>query len=194
MGNFDEALKDAEAAVDMQPDWPKGYYRKAMALRGLHRHEEALLAFLCCAAFDQQLSPEISQAMQEVWSFSFFLYHNGLCYLCFQIMVQCQPSFIVVQVLYNLVALIAHNGVGSGGRRLSSSQLRRSSSFSSVEEYTSDEEMVPVSRKTRPDPPLPPADIGINPRLHHFVERINAGLQDIKRQSKIVMQSVQFER
>ncbi|NXB08789.1 TTC31 protein, partial [Cnemophilus loriae] len=35
LGRYEEALADAEAALALQPGWPKGYFRKGKALRGL---------------------------------------------------------------------------------------------------------------------------------------------------------------
>jgi stress-induced-phosphoprotein 1 len=33
---FDKALEDATKVVEIKPDWPKGYTRKAAAAHGLH--------------------------------------------------------------------------------------------------------------------------------------------------------------
>ena len=38
---FDEALQDGQHAIDLSPDWSKGYQRKAMALHGAGKLEEA---------------------------------------------------------------------------------------------------------------------------------------------------------
>jgi len=40
-GNYAEALKDAEKAIELKPDWPRGYSRRATALHFLGRLEEA---------------------------------------------------------------------------------------------------------------------------------------------------------
>ncbi|NXY12931.1 TTC31 protein, partial [Atrichornis clamosus] len=45
LGRFEEALRDAEAALGLQPGWPKGSFRKGKALRGLQRYAEAARAF-----------------------------------------------------------------------------------------------------------------------------------------------------
>mmetsp|Transcript_13450 Transcript_13450/g.23933 ORF Transcript_13450/g.23933 Transcript_13450/m.23933 type:complete len:431 (+) Transcript_13450:177-1469(+) len=45
MGRFKEALEDAEAAIAVNPEWVKGYYRKATSLAGLKRFDEAKAAF-----------------------------------------------------------------------------------------------------------------------------------------------------
>ena len=44
MGEPDAALSDALAATISAPDWPKGWARKAMALKALEDHAEALAA------------------------------------------------------------------------------------------------------------------------------------------------------
>ncbi|KFM27326.1 Tetratricopeptide repeat protein 28 [Auxenochlorella protothecoides] len=43
---FEKALEDAEAAVALAPSWDKGYWRKGVALEGLHRIADAVQAFL----------------------------------------------------------------------------------------------------------------------------------------------------
>ena len=41
LGDFEIALADADKAIDLRPDWPKGYFRRARALRSLKRFSEA---------------------------------------------------------------------------------------------------------------------------------------------------------
>ena len=41
LGDFETALVDAEKAIELRIDWPKGYFRRARALRGLKRFTEA---------------------------------------------------------------------------------------------------------------------------------------------------------
>ena len=41
LGDFDIALADADKAIELRPDWPKGYFRRARALRSLKRFSEA---------------------------------------------------------------------------------------------------------------------------------------------------------
>eukprot|EP00850_Spirogloea_muscicola_P018577 SM000172S03050 [mRNA] locus=s172:34492:36672:+ [translate_table: standard] len=43
------ALADAEAAIALQPEWDKGYFRKGSALERLKRYDEALAAFKVAA-------------------------------------------------------------------------------------------------------------------------------------------------
>lgn len=38
---FEKALEDAEAVIRLQPSWPKGHFRKAIALRSLGRLRDA---------------------------------------------------------------------------------------------------------------------------------------------------------
>lgn len=44
-GNYVQALEDAEKAIEMKPDWIKGWSRKGTALCYLKRYEEAKIAF-----------------------------------------------------------------------------------------------------------------------------------------------------
>lgn len=44
MNKGEEALKDAEAAIDADPNWAKGYVRKALALQRLKKFDESLAA------------------------------------------------------------------------------------------------------------------------------------------------------
>lgn len=59
MGKFEEALKDADQVIRLRPNWPKGYYRRAEALKGLGRHEDALLSLLHCAAMERSLMCDV---------------------------------------------------------------------------------------------------------------------------------------
>ncbi|PKU46780.1 tetratricopeptide repeat protein 31 isoform x1 [Limosa lapponica baueri] len=42
---YEEALKDAQVSLGLQPGWPKGFFRKGKALRGLKRYAEAASTF-----------------------------------------------------------------------------------------------------------------------------------------------------
>ncbi|GCC19086.1 hypothetical protein chiPu_0020965, partial [Chiloscyllium punctatum] len=42
---YSRALSDAQIAVNLNPSWPKGYFRKARALAGVKRYTEAIEAF-----------------------------------------------------------------------------------------------------------------------------------------------------
>lgn len=43
--DFKNALRDAERIVDLQPDWPRGWYRKGIALRSIAKFASAERAF-----------------------------------------------------------------------------------------------------------------------------------------------------
>ncbi|XP_035681719.1 LON peptidase N-terminal domain and RING finger protein 1-like [Branchiostoma floridae] len=51
------ALKDALLVCQLRPDWPKGHYRKGMALIGMDRQEEAMSCFLQCLTLDPDVRP-----------------------------------------------------------------------------------------------------------------------------------------
>lgn len=57
---WEDALNDAEKAIELKPDWVKGYGRKGTALQGLARWEEALQAF----QDGLQLEPENAQLIK----------------------------------------------------------------------------------------------------------------------------------
>ncbi|XP_035170354.1 tetratricopeptide repeat protein 31-like isoform X2 [Oxyura jamaicensis] len=42
---YEEALRDALMSLSLQPNWPKGFFRKGKALRGLKRYAEAVRTF-----------------------------------------------------------------------------------------------------------------------------------------------------
>ncbi|NXK00759.1 TTC31 protein, partial [Corythaixoides concolor] len=42
---YEEALRDAQVSLGLQPGWPKGFFRKGKALRGLERYAEAVRTF-----------------------------------------------------------------------------------------------------------------------------------------------------
>ncbi|KAM7113065.1 tetratricopeptide repeat protein 31 isoform 2-T2 [Ciconia maguari] len=42
---YEEALRDAQVSLGLQPGWPKGFFRKGKALRGLKRYAEAARTF-----------------------------------------------------------------------------------------------------------------------------------------------------
>uniref|UniRef100_A0A3B4B803 Uncharacterized protein n=1 Tax=Periophthalmus magnuspinnatus TaxID=409849 RepID=A0A3B4B803_9GOBI len=41
LDQFPQALADAERSIQLAPDWPKGYFRKGIALMGMKRYSEA---------------------------------------------------------------------------------------------------------------------------------------------------------
>ncbi|XP_037069975.1 LON peptidase N-terminal domain and RING finger protein 3-like [Pollicipes pollicipes] len=56
-----EALRDAESAIQLQPFWAKGYFRQAAALRSLGRLEDALVAYVLCAALEETPSAVLTE-------------------------------------------------------------------------------------------------------------------------------------
>ena len=44
-GDFAQALKDASKTVELKKDWPKGYSRKATALKCMGRYDDAINAY-----------------------------------------------------------------------------------------------------------------------------------------------------
>jgi len=65
MGNALAALEDAEMAVALRPDWPKGYLRRGSALKVLGRHEEALQDFFACLMLEQGLAKPVKQELAK---------------------------------------------------------------------------------------------------------------------------------
>ena len=43
--NFVDALADGEKCISIKSDWAKGHQRKAMALHGMRRYEDAAFAY-----------------------------------------------------------------------------------------------------------------------------------------------------
>lgn len=62
---FDKALEDGEICVHLSPSWAKGYQRKAMALHGLDRLQEAFLTFEEALKLDPS-SSQIQQGISAV--------------------------------------------------------------------------------------------------------------------------------
>ncbi|TRY69941.1 hypothetical protein TCAL_01247 [Tigriopus californicus] len=69
MGQFPKALQDAIRARDLNPEWPKAYYRQGVALQCLGKHSDALAAFANGLAQDpkslQLLAGLIEAAMKS---------------------------------------------------------------------------------------------------------------------------------
>jgi len=59
---FEKALRDAEKAISLAPDWPKGYFRKGRALAGLEKYVEAEQAFIQVLKLDRNCD----DGMQEL--------------------------------------------------------------------------------------------------------------------------------
>ena len=45
MNQFQPALEDGIKAIEVKPDWSKGYQRKAMALHALGQYDEAITEY-----------------------------------------------------------------------------------------------------------------------------------------------------
>ncbi|KAK4692048.1 translocation protein SEC72, partial [Phenoliferia sp. Uapishka_3] len=65
MGNFVEALVDANAVIALKRPWVKGHFRKGKALQGLGRLEESREAFLLGLQFDPT-AEDLSAGVAEV--------------------------------------------------------------------------------------------------------------------------------
>jgi len=66
MAMYVEALRDADQVISLRQDWPKGQYRRAEALRGLGRNEEALIALLFCSALEKSPQSDICTEIAKV--------------------------------------------------------------------------------------------------------------------------------
>jgi len=66
MGNYEAALKDADQVTSLRPDWPKGHFRRADALRSLGRYDDALIALLSCSAWEKTLHLDICDDISSV--------------------------------------------------------------------------------------------------------------------------------
>lgn len=67
LGKYDEALKDAEEAIRLKPDWAKGHSRKGAALAFLKRNEDALMAYMEAFDHDPQ-NEQVKQAIRDLKS------------------------------------------------------------------------------------------------------------------------------
>ncbi|XP_059673808.1 tetratricopeptide repeat protein 31 [Gavia stellata] len=59
---YEEALRDAQVSLGLQPGWPKGLFRKGKALRGLERYAEAASTFrelLCLDGSDAEAAAQL---------------------------------------------------------------------------------------------------------------------------------------
>ena len=57
MGKFERALDDANEVIEINPDWAKGYSRKAAAFQGLERDAEALQLYTKSLRMDPNSQP-----------------------------------------------------------------------------------------------------------------------------------------
>lgn len=54
MGQYEKALQDADVAISLAPDWPKGYFRRGRALAGLKLYSDAESSFAQVLKLDKQ--------------------------------------------------------------------------------------------------------------------------------------------
>ncbi|VAH95742.1 unnamed protein product [Triticum turgidum subsp. durum] len=64
IGEARDALVDANACIRLQPDWPKGYWRKGAALTALKDHKEACDTYMAAMKLDPT-SQEIHEAFWD---------------------------------------------------------------------------------------------------------------------------------
>ncbi|PSC68906.1 malonate-ligase [Micractinium conductrix] len=67
LGDFTAALRDAEAALAVEPAWAKALYRKAAALQGLGRRRDAAAAALAAAAAEPS-NREVQALLRQLGS------------------------------------------------------------------------------------------------------------------------------
>ncbi|XP_013785671.2 uncharacterized protein LOC106469705 [Limulus polyphemus] len=67
LGDYKKALSDAEVAISLSPQWPKGYFRKGRALSGLKKYVEAEEAFEKVLKLDKDCSDAVEE-LQKVRS------------------------------------------------------------------------------------------------------------------------------
>ena len=65
MGQFDNALTDAEAAIKCDPEWAKGYFRKGQALMGLKKPHAATEAFETSLRVDQKANKTVEKELAK---------------------------------------------------------------------------------------------------------------------------------
>lgn len=65
LGEHEASLRDAEASVNVRPDWAKGHFRKGTALQKLDRHEEAFVSMFQCVSIERATSDHSQTAASE---------------------------------------------------------------------------------------------------------------------------------
>ncbi|GLG96911.1 Uncharacterized protein GBIM_03784 [Gryllus bimaculatus] len=61
LGNYTKALKDADKAINLAPNNPKGYYRRGEALKGLNQFKEAQEAFERVVELDEECEDAVHE-------------------------------------------------------------------------------------------------------------------------------------
>ncbi|KAK6185754.1 hypothetical protein SNE40_007916 [Patella caerulea] len=64
MQQYDKALKDAEKAISLCKDWPKGYFRKGRALAGLKLYPDAEKAFMQVLKLDKNCEEAVQELLR----------------------------------------------------------------------------------------------------------------------------------
>ncbi|XP_059080248.1 LON peptidase N-terminal domain and RING finger protein 3-like isoform X2 [Tigriopus californicus] len=65
-GEYLNALEDADAAIQLKPEWAKGHYRRAVALQKLNRQEQAFEAFYKCLILEEGKSKPVRNELTKV--------------------------------------------------------------------------------------------------------------------------------
>lgn len=73
LGRLDEALQDAEKALDVKPDWAKGYFRKGRILQQMGKHMEAFVAFYECLSLEVACDGSVGDAVKEASNELFYI-------------------------------------------------------------------------------------------------------------------------
>ncbi|XP_059832692.1 LON peptidase N-terminal domain and RING finger protein 3-like isoform X3 [Hypanus sabinus] len=63
--HFEDALHDGNAACNLQPTWSKGHLRKAQALAGLQKVDQALKEYIICITLDSENKTAKLEAQKE---------------------------------------------------------------------------------------------------------------------------------
>lgn len=63
-GDFAQSLNDALKTVELKKDWPKGYSRKATALKLMERYDEAISAYNEGLKYDSS-NAELKEALKN---------------------------------------------------------------------------------------------------------------------------------
>ncbi|XP_005100007.2 uncharacterized protein LOC101855261 [Aplysia californica] len=61
---YDKALRDAEKAIHLDKDWPKGYFRKGRALAGLKMFSDAEKAFMQVLKLDKNCDDAVTELLE----------------------------------------------------------------------------------------------------------------------------------
>uniref|UniRef100_A0A3B4B6F8 Uncharacterized protein n=1 Tax=Periophthalmus magnuspinnatus TaxID=409849 RepID=A0A3B4B6F8_9GOBI len=92
LDQFPQALADAERSIQLAPDWPKGYFRKGIALMGMKRYSEAEKAMEKVLRLDKDCEEAVTDlfnckvlqlmVMHSKLSLGFGFVGNRILYIC----------------------------------------------------------------------------------------------------------------